>query len=470
MIPIATGARVRDAETRWFAAHPGGDLMGGAAAAVVRAAVEMLPRQPSLCQVLIAVGPGNNGGDGLFAAAGLAAAGAQVTVWCTSDAVHLAGWSAAAAECRFVDAIQALEALPDADLVIDAVLGIGGRPGLPVDVATFAAAVGDCGIDVLAVDIPSGLDADSPNRPLPASFTATRTLTFASAKLAHHAQPAAGRCGVVEVVDIGIDLGDEGVRVITPADVARLWPRPNALSDKYSRGVVGVDAGSPAYTGAAVLATFGAVYSGAGMVRFVGPDEAATLVRQAMPSVVVGSGQVQAWVCGSGWGPSVVNGERLAARLADHRPVVVDADALRRLPTDLPSGSLLTPHAGELAWLLKVERAAVEADPLGHARRAAARFSASVLLKGATQYAVHPDGSAYLAVAGPAWTAQAGSGDVVAGICATLLASGVEASLAGGLAASAQAMTALAHPGPWPADAIARLLPGVIGSLAAPQA
>ena len=253
--------------------------------------------------------------------------------------------------------------------------------------------------------------------------------------------------------------------MVTVADVARWWPFPDASSDKYSRGVVGLDAGSPGYTGAAVLATLGAVHAGAGMVRFSGPDEPAAIVRHLLPSVVVGAGQVQAWVCGSGWGRAAGNAERLAARLADGVPVVVDADALTCLPAAVPEGSLLTPHAGELARLLGVERAAVEGDPLTHARAAAARFGASVLLKGATQYAVGTDGRTLLAVAGPAWTAQAGSGDVLAGICGTLLAAGVPALLAGALGASIQAMTAAANPGPWPPDAIARLLPGVIGAL-----
>ncbi|HNV09824.1 MAG TPA: NAD(P)H-hydrate dehydratase [Propionibacteriaceae bacterium] len=465
MIGLASSVQVRNAEAVWFAEHPTGDLMGVAARAVARVALGMLPREPAYSRVLVVVGPGNNGGDGLFAAALLRAAGARVDVWCTTPAVHPAGLAAAADGCRIVDAIPALESLPEVDLVVDAVLGIGGRPGLPPDVATFARAVRDCGIDVLAVDIPSGLDADSVNRPLPESFTATRTLTFASAKLAHYSQPGAGRCGAVEVVDIGIESPAVDRDVVTVADVARWWPFPDASSDKYSRGVVGLDAGSPGYTGAAVLATLGAVHAGAGMVRFSGPDEPAAIVRHLLPSVVVGAGQVQAWVCGSGWGRADGNAERLAARLADGVPVVVDADALTCLPAALPEGSLLTPHAGELARLLGVERAAVEGDPLTHARAAAARFGASVLLKGATQYAVGTDGRTLLAVAGPAWTAQAGSGDVLAGICGTLLAAGVPALLAGALGASIQAMTAAANPGPWPPDAIARLLPGVIGAL-----
>ena len=157
----------------------------------------------------------------------------------------------------------------------------------------------------------------------------------------------------------------------------------------------------------------------------------------------------------------------------DGVPLVVDAGALDRLrqaqppgAPSLPPGSLLTPHAGELARLLGVERAGVESDPIGHAREVAAALGACVLLKGATQYCAAPDGSVLVVEAGPAWTATAGSGDVLAGIAGALLAAGVPALRAGALAAALQARAAAAMPGPHTPDEVAALaLPGVIAAL-----
>ncbi|MDA8439199.1 MAG: M64 family metallo-endopeptidase, partial [Propionibacterium sp.] len=319
--------------------------------------------------------------------------------------------------------------------------------------------------NVRALDLPSGLDADSCTVS-GASFRAAHTVTFIAEKLCHVAEPAASRCGEVEVVDIGVGVpGTLGHRMEV-ADVARLWPWPDATSDKYSRGVLGLDTGSDEYTGAALLGALGAVHAGAGMVRFAGPARAGDLLRPLLPSVVHGAGRVQAWVCGSGWGRDPANGGRLAARVADGVPVVVDADALAELDgVLLPAGSLLTPHAGELARMLTIERAEVEAGPVAAAREAAGRYRATVLLKGATQYAVTPEGAVGIAVGGPAWTAQAGSGDTLAGIAGALLAAGTQAASAGLLAASVQAMTAAEHPGPRPPDAIARLLPDTVARI-----
>ena len=205
-------------------------------------------------------------------------------------------------------------------------------------------------------------------------------------------------------------------------DVAGAWPWPDATSDKYSRGVVGLDTGSDEYPGAGVLSALGAVYAGAGMVRCLGPEPVFAAVTHVLPNVVRAEGRVQAWLVGSGWGERA--GDRLDELLVTGLPLVVDADGLRHLPKRLDRpGVLLTPHAGELARLLGGLRPDVEADPIGAVRAAVERYGATVLLKGATQYVATPgDDRVHLAVPGPAWTAQAGSGDVLAGICVTLLA------------------------------------------------
>lgn len=462
---VSTGA-VRDAEQRFFAAHPGADLMAVAAAAVAAATRRLLADTAEPWHLLVIVGPGNNGGDGLFAAAEIARDGADVSVWPTSAHIHAAGAAAAReAGCHVVDTSEVVTRLADCDLVIDAVLGIGGRPGLREPVAMVAAEIDALGVPVIAVDLPSGLDADSGTVSGPA-FRAVHTVTFVAEKLCHVAEPAASRCGRVEVVDIGVEAPEPVARRAEPADVARLWPWPDATSDKYSRGVVGLDTGSDDYTGAGLLGALGAVHAGAGMVRFAGPVRIGDLLRPLLPSVVHGIGRVQAWVCGSGWGRDDANARRLADRVADGVPLVVDADALAVLDSVLvPANSLLTPHAGELARLLGVERATVEDDPIAAAREAAGRHRATVLVKGATQYVVTPDGSVGIAIGGPAWTAQAGSGDTLAGIAGTLLAAGLDAASAGLLAASVQAMTAAEHPGPRPPDELARLLPDTIARL-----
>jgi NAD(P)H-hydrate repair Nnr-like enzyme with NAD(P)H-hydrate dehydratase domain len=215
----------------------------------------------------------------------------------------------------------------------------------------------------------------------------------------------------------------------------------------------------------------GALNSGSGFIRFCGTEDAKPALLTRCPSVTFGAGRVQAWLVGSGWPGDPSDRERFKNRAADGVPMVIDAGALQVLKqlresggAALPPGCLLTPHAGELASLLGTSRGEVERDPLRWARMAAERFAASVLLKGSTQYSVAPDGSALIAVQGPAWTAQAGSGDVLAGIAGTLLAAGLDAQLAGAVAASVQAMTAARNPGPLPPDSLAEHLPEVIGA------
>ncbi|MDR2620130.1 MAG: NAD(P)H-hydrate dehydratase [Propionibacteriaceae bacterium] len=266
----------------------------------------------------------------------------------------------------------------------------------------------------------------------------------------------------------------EPIKSLTPEDVVALWPQPDPDGDKYSRGVVGIDTGSARYPGAAILSVLGALWSGAGFIRYVGTETAKPALLVRAPSITYGVGRVQAWCLGSGWDESAPDApttllNRLLPRLRDNVPCVLDAGALSLLRaqpplTPLPKGSLLTPHAGELARLLGVSRAEVSAQPLQYARQAAQLTQTTVLLKGPIHYAVSPDGAALTAVRGPAWTAQAGSGDVLAGVCATLLASGVQPLLAAALAASAQALIAAAHPGPIPPDVLITHLPALIAS------
>lgn len=279
------------------------------------------------------------------------------------------------------------------------------------------------------------------------------------------------------------------VERLEAADVSRWWPMPVPADHKYSRGVVGVVAGSEAYPGAAVLCVTAAVQAGAGMVRYLGPRRAEDLVLAACPEAVPGPGRMQAAVVGPGVEPQGgdhPDGEDQQARavrelLAEEVPLVVDAGGLTILAWWLAEGhlrtapTLLTPHAGELARLLstardaEVTREQVEEDPLAHARRAAAMTGCTVLLKGSTTLVVDPDPAvpARSQADAPAWLATAGAGDVLAGVAGTLLAAGLPPRDAGALAALVHGMAAhRANPGgPVRAMDVARALPGTIADL-----
>ncbi len=463
MIGIQPVDKIRAAEEEFAKENPDVNLMLRAADAVAELAERMAPEGP----ILVAVGPGNNGGDGLFAARKLVRDGRrQVMVWLVTGKGHAQGIVAARqVGIRFLDDLDVGRLLPDVSLVIDAITGIGGRAGLPQNAQWFAEMCDVLKLPVLAVDIPSGLAAEDHHRPEHV-LAATRTITFEAPKLCHLAQPAASACGDVQVAKLGVELPRSNLRQMQRVDVARWWPWPTPFADKYSRGVLGVDTGSNRYPGAAVLSVTGAVYAGAGMVRFTGAERLADLVLRELPSVTVSPGRVQAWLAGCGWSDEG-SAERFGPMIESGVPLVIDADALFHMPKKLPAGSLLTPHAGELARVLGITRREVEDDPVGKAYEAAERWEATVLLKGATQYIANPYlERVTLAIAGPPWSAQAGSGDVLAGICGALLAAGLEAPKAAALAASVQAMAAAKKPGPFPPDVVAQAIPDVVVQLA----
>lgn len=427
-------ATVRETEQVLLDELPDGTLMQRAAHGLAVTCARVLGRVYG-SQVLLLVGGGNNGGDALFAGALLARRGAAVRALLVADSAHQEGLAALRlAGGRVADAGAVNdEDRDDADLVVDGILGIGGRGGLRERAAAVVAALPDTAW-VVAVDIPSGVDADT-GEVAGAAVTADVTVTFGAHKPGLFVDPGAEHAGVVELVDIGLTLPAATIEVMSAADVAALVPRPGRESDKYRRGVIGVAAGSAQYTGAAVLCTGGAVKGGAGLVRYLGADEPADLVRRRWPEVVVGEGRVQAWTVGSGGGGDAA--ARLERAGADGVPVVVDADALAAYAETRPAGiaALLTPHAGELARLLDVERADVEARRLEHARRAATELGAVVLLKGSTTLVAHPDGRVRINPTGTAALATAGSGDVLAGLAGALLAGGLDPFDAGSVAA-----------------------------------
>lgn len=412
---------VRRAEAAAMERLADGALMQRAAAGLAAAVVDVLGSAYGR-RVLLLVGPGDNGGDALWAGARLAGRGAQVEALLLADRAHEAGLRALrAAGGRATD--EAAELHPSPDLVVDGIVGIGGRRGLSP--AAAAAVERFAGVPVVAVDVPSGVDVDTGGVDGP-HVQADVTVTFGTHKVAHLVDPAATACGALHLVDLGLDpdeLGAPAVEALQPDDVRALLPHPSDVAHKYTRGVVGVRAGSGTYPGAALLAVSGANTGLAGMVRYVGPEDIAHTVRSAHPEVV-GAGRVQAWVVGPGGGDGA--GTMLAEARADGVPLVVDADALRHVDEPLP-GCVLTPHAGELAAMLGVERAEVEAAPLGFARDAARRWHCVVLLKGHHTLVAHPAGRVRVTTTGVPWLATAGAGDVLAGLVGALLAAGVEA-------------------------------------------
>ncbi|MFJ1738813.1 NAD(P)H-hydrate dehydratase [Streptomyces microflavus] len=430
---------VRAAEAALMKRVPEGALMQRAAAGLAVACGDLLRRTGRVygSRVLLLVGSGDNGGDALYAGARLARRGAAVRALLLSpDRAHAGGLAAfLAAGGQVAEGADGLGAL---DLVVDGITGIGGRGGLREDaVALLRAVTRDRDrTPVIAVDLPSGVEADS-GEVHGEAVTADATVTFGTYKPGHLIDPAAEHAGALRLVDIG--LGPElpeppDLEALQYADVAALLPVPGGESDKYSRGVVGVVAGSERYPGAAVLAVAGALRGGAGAVRYVGPGADAVIARFPEALVHAGppskAGRVQAWVIGPGLGDGRWAEEAVADVLGADVPVLVDADGLRLLDAETvrtrTAATVLTPHAGEAAALLGVAREEVEAGRLAAVRELAARYRATVLLKGSTTLVAEArDTPVRVNPTGTAWLATAGSGDVLSGLTGSLLAAGL---------------------------------------------
>ncbi|MEV7005489.1 NAD(P)H-hydrate dehydratase [Streptosporangium sp. NPDC051022] len=328
-----------------------------------------------------------------------------------------------------------------ADLVVDGLVGIGGKGALREPYATLAELAGETSGAVVAVDVPSGVDA-ADGQVDGRAVRADVTVTFGAYKAGLLVTPGAQHAGRIEFVDIGLGpyLPDPALTALTGTDVASMLPRPDARSDKYRRGVVGIAAGSHRYTGAAVLAVGGAIRAGAGMVRYAGVAEPVAQVRARWPEAVITElepgqgieevGRVQAWVLGPGLGTGPEALALARSVLASDVPVLVDADALTLAAQD---GSLLrreapvlvTPHAGELSRLLEVPRERIEARGVEHVRRAASELGVTVLLKGATTLVAEDGMPVRVNLTGSSWLATAGTGDVLAGLTGALLAAGL---------------------------------------------
>lgn len=402
MYGVWTPDEVSTAERPVLARTPEGALMRRAASGVAHGAATLLRERRGRvagARVVLLVGAGNNGGDGLWAGYELRRRGVAVTaVLLAPDRAHPAGLAALRGMRGRVltDVERGVAATGRADLVIDAVVGTAARGGLRPEAATLVGAADAAGVPVLAVDTPSGVDPTTGVAGEHA-VTAAATVTFGARKPVHVL--AAPRCGPVRLVDLGLgpELPDPPIRVLETADVAARWPVPGPADDKYSQGVVGVAAGSATYPGAAVLASGAAALATSGMVRYAGT--AADDVRAAWPEVVatatVGeAGRVQAWAVGPGLGTDDAGARTLGEVLDAGVPVLADADAVTLLGrhAELRAAAagapvLITPHAGEFERVARLGD-----DRVGSARRAAEDLGVTVLLKGHATVVAAPDG------------------------------------------------------------------------------
>ncbi len=433
---------VRAAEAALMATVADGVLMQRAATGLAVTGLRLLADRRGTVpgsRVVLLVGGGDNGGDTLYAGARLAGRGAHVqAVLLSPQRTHVAGLAALRrAGGRVLAGSAAVDVVRAADLVLDGIVGIGGSPGLRAQAHEIASAAAASAAIVVAVDLPSGVEVDTGRTP-DDHVQADATVTFGTHKVCHLVDPAAAACGDVHLVDIGLGphLSTPAVEALEDADVSDLLGRhlvPGRADEKYRRGVLGLHVGDRQYGGASVLAAAAAVSGGVGMLRVIGEPTVSAMVRETCPEAVLADGQVQAWLAGPGMDPATA-GSVVGSLLSSGLPVVLDAGALgsgHKMRPDV----LLTPHAGELARMLGVGRDHVESNRLDSVRRAAETFGATVLLKGSTTLVAAPDGHVRANRTGTPWLATAGSGDVLAGLAAAFLATGMKALDAGSAAA-----------------------------------
>jgi hydroxyethylthiazole kinase-like uncharacterized protein yjeF len=450
MHELLTAAEMAEADRRTIAAGtPGMTLMEAAGAAVADAAAALSPDGP----VLVVAGPGNNGGDGFVAARRLAAAGRAVTVALFGDPARLRG-DAAIARDRWPGptlpgaGLHDAEPLPEAALVIDALFGAGLDRAVDGPAAALVAAM-NAGPPVLAVDLPSGLDADT-GRPLGVAVRATATVTFFRKKPGHLIYPGRALCGRLILAEIGIPatlLAELGPRAFEngPALWRHALRPPTPEDHKFRRGHALVVSGPMSRTGAARLAAGAALRAGAGLVTLASPASALAVNAAHLTAVMLArvdtadelaerlaDPRLTAVALGPGLGAGAGERALVQAALAAPPAAVLDADALTvwaGAPGDLfafiaarTAPVILTPHDGEFARLFPD---LTDAPKPARARAAAARSGATVVIKGADTTIAAPDGRLAINSNASPWLATAGSGDVLAGIAAGLLAQGL---------------------------------------------
>jgi len=453
--PLLTADETRRAEE----AHQGSleELMERAGAAAADLVLRQFPGR-----VTVVCGKGNNGGDGRVCARVLREAGREVTV------------------------VDGVGDLGSPDVVVDALLGIGLHDAPREDAARMIELINACGRPVIAIDVPSGVDASTGEVP-GAAVRATVTVTFGAAKVGLAIAPGRFHAGRVHIAPIGL-RPREHEHALVPASALLDVPRKSGTSTKYSAGSVLVVGGSRGLTGAPILASLAAFRADAGYVAVAAPESTLPVLETALLEVVKrplpedaggrllprsadlvleAAEKADAVAIGPGLGRT--DGTIELVRILLERleiPVVLDADALWELePFARAAPTVLTPHAGELARLLRVEAREIDAHRLDAARRASSRFGAVVLLKGADTIVASPREGVLVASYGTPALATAGSGDVLTGIVAAFLAKGLEPRAAAATAAVAHGVAAELLD-PQPGTIASDLLPALQRALA----
>jgi NAD(P)H-hydrate epimerase len=469
LAPLYSAAEMRAAEE----AYPGypdtmDELMERAGRAV---AGEVQRRYPDARAVTVVCGGGSNGGDGRIAALVLGDAGLDVRV---------------VEAPREEDGGEPPE-LGAPDVVVDALFGTGFAGAPRPAAGRLIEAMNELEAPVVAVDVPSGVDA-STGAIVGDAVRAAVTVTFAGRKVGQLVAPGRFHCGELVVADIGLAPGETAIRHALPGLVGSV-PLRAADANKYSAGMVVVVGGAPGMTGAVCLTAEAALRADAGYVLVVAPasstpilevrllepvkraapeDAHGLLVPEALETVVEAARRAGAVVVGPGIGRS--DGVRALVRELLQTlevPVVLDADALAGLtPEPWRPPVVLTPHAGELAQLLGTESFRVEAQRLEAVRACAERFGCVTLLKGADSLVADAGGRIVVADYGPPSLATAGTGDVLSGVLGAFLAKGMQPALAAAAAATVHGLAArrVTHqPGLVASDLLAEL-PAVLAT------
>lgn len=399
--------------------------------------------------VAVLCGPGNNGGDGYVAARHLKDRGWEVWVEALEDPATLKG-DAAEMFQRWDGETRVITRARKADIVIDAIFGAGLTRPLDMNMGVLARTLNETGLPVIAIDVPSGLHGDL-GRPFGEDCVrAHRTVTFFRKKPGHMLLPGRLYCGEVTVAPIGIpDTVFDTISVRTFENVPALWrdafPWPRLDGHKYSRGHALVVSGPIHATGAARLAARGALRVGAGLVSVASPPGAVAVNAAHLTAIMVkpfdgtqglsallSDKRFNALLLGPGAGVGGATQDLVLAALASSASVVLDADALTSF-ADNPAGlfaqlrsrCVLTPHSGEFERLFPgvLAKGPTRLDAARHAAQSA---KCVVVLKGPDTVIATPDGRAAVNGNAPPWLATAGTGDVLAGMIAGLLAQGME--------------------------------------------
>jgi ADP-dependent NAD(P)H-hydrate dehydratase / NAD(P)H-hydrate epimerase len=461
MFEVLTADEMKKADAATIAAGtPGLRLMEQAGAAVARIIENRMPP----CPVLVLCGAGNNGGDGFITAARLKKAGWPVRLACLAKKTALKG-DAALAAAQWDGEIESLNSnvkLKDAGLVIDAIFGTGFTRGLDPEIVTLFDKIRARKISVVAVDVPSGIDATT-GAIAPGALQAEATVTFCRKKIAHMLLPSKAWCGRVHVAMIGISdetVAGLGTSVFEndPALWIKDFPIPRAETHKYDRGHALVYGGEKR-TGAACLAAAAAQKMGAGLVTIASRPASAAIYKGYRASLMVDEWQSpedlgailrderkNALLLGPGAGTEGLK-ETVETILSFNRTAVLDADvftAFKDSPKELfaklsPDKHVLTPHEGEFVRLFGT----LEGDKAERARKAAKAANAIIILKGSDTVIAAPDGTTIINTNAPPTLAIAGTGDVLSGFITGLAAQGMPVFMAAAAGVWLHAETAL---------------------------